>query len=1191
MGEEYTLGSHAIPIDGTPAQAFASHWPRASEIARNYALKNPLSTNEGIEADENNVIVLIAHLHSVANDPNFGLEGQQLSKTLAIKMLRNLIMGHYGQVGTLVKIGDVVIKEGDYDMALKGLMVIAYRYRHLLTDNDWKFIVDSLVPSELKGPHDPGLESYMIFPPESIPETENHMLVINSTKYLVNQMLFERTGDLKYNNTRNGLKTWLLRYMQTIAKHDFLEFNSRPYQRLSLHALLNLHEFAYDSSIQNAAQILLDYTMVKFAISSNHQRRVCPFRRLKEHVNLPSNAHNELLGPQKSGKDALIGFFLMYVGPTDINGEPIDKFQLDWSMEAIIAGLAAYRPPIAAYYLAMKRDIPKRAFQHRFYHGLRPKFPGTDDQAEGGVEIYYSSSSFLLSAGGMFLNSGYGGDEWFFINYKDTAIAQSTTLIPTNIDVKFADLIRFDPYPDERRAVNTAVHNGFACGANLRPYEKKVFSDSTPRSPSLSSHSGRLYLSWKGVDNQNLNISKVYTTDKLDIHGIEFLEDKVVLGDTSEQSPALASHNGRLYIAWKGAGNDNLNLMFSDDGVNFHGKITFNETSNHPPVLASHGGRLFLAWTGRGDGNLNVAKVILIGNTAGYFGIEGLENKIILDDTSEQSPALTSHNGRLYLAWKGAGNDNLNLMFSDNNGLTFHGKKTFNATSHHSPALASHSGRLFLAWTGRGDGNLNIAKVVLIGSTAGYFGIEDLEDQVVLDDTSEQSPALASHNGRLYLSWKGAGNDNLNLFSSLNGAFQMERWHFCNLTQLGLYVAIYRTSPAQPDQLDTQLDNLGLLYAYDRTVNSNPMDFETFKLLTKRRNASLPEKLEYGGHYVFHTADNHRFYFWLHPSLEKYRARIYRMDDVDLRADFSSLPLVEGPILNTPNGHDGLIEIRHPNCNAPLVLDFRNMENPTRQESMHICSKPWLDRAHASYMMAIRLIQSGRKNEAIGPTREAVQLYRQLGIIYDADVMIIVRYLLDLSFQLCYGAELCDEAVDTTHAALDLLEGFHPTPDKKKDYLELLVYVLYMMTIQLIQSGRKNEAVGPSRKAVQLYRQLGEMNGVDMIMLVRYLLDLSFQLCYGAGLCKEAVETTHTALDLLKGLQPPFNKKKEYLELLAYTLYIKAVWLQAVGRVNEAIKSARESVQVYRKLVEMDQYRFRPFLQSAEQLIVTLMHC
>ncbi|QQE89513.1 hypothetical protein [Azotobacter chroococcum] len=998
MSGDFPLDPPAI--NGSPSHAFASHRVRASAIARHYALAHPLDFM-GTAADENNTIRLIAHLQTVSDDPEFRVPGHELSRTLAPKVLGSLNKGH-GRLGTTVDadrgtflgFGYVLSgRDGDYDAALKGLIVIAYRYRHLLTDDAFKHILDELVPSFLPGSDVSSFEKYsldirltappwIIIPvPREAPETENHMLLISSTVYLVNQLFLDRTGERKYNNRVNGLTRWLLGYMQAIAKHDFLEFNARPYQRYSLHALLNLHEFARDDSIKVAAQILLDYIMVKFAISSNWQRRICPFRRLKENANRPDNLHNELLGAPGQGNDAVVGFFRMYAGPTDVNGAPLDKFPVSWGFEALIAGLAAYRPPPAAYILAMERDIP--AFQHRFYHGARPKLPESDDQADGGVEIYYHSPSFLLSAGGMFLNSGYGHDE--FTKYKQIGVAQSTTLLPTRADVKFADLIRFDPYPDERRATNTAVHRGFACGANLRPIEKKVFSDTTTHALSLAVHNGRLVLTWKGSGNENLNAAKVHTIEALGMDGIESLEEKVVLGDTSEQAPALASHNGRLFLGWKGAGNDNLNLMFSDDnGATFKGKITFSDTSYHAPALASHNGRLFLAWTGRGDGNLNVAKVALFANTAGDFGIEGLEGKVVLGDTSEQAPALASHNGRLFLGWKGAGNDNLNLMFSDDNGATFKGKITFSDTSYHAPALASHNGRLFLAWTGRGDGNLNVAKVALFANTAGGFGIEGLEGKVVLGDTSEQAPALASHNGRLFLGWKGAGNDNLNLMSSRDGHFQMGPWYF--IDRLGFYVAAYRTPPTQPDQLDTPLESLGLLYAMEK----GDMSFEDFKRLTLERNTTLPAKFEYGGHYTFHTADDHRFSFWLHPSLDKYTVRVVPMDEMHPAANFTTLPLVEGDYLRAPSGHDGFIEVRHPGCENPLVLDFRDLERPVRQENIGDCPEPWLERAHALFVYAQLLSNKGKHKEVQEALVERIKIYQQL-----ADVNVAGR---DLAF-------------------------------------------------------------------------------------------------------------------------------------------------------------------------------------------------
>jgi hypothetical protein len=659
-------------IDGSPAQAFASHKTRASAIAREYANRHPLEYIGWVVGDheynqddvkkglaptwsgklgEDQSIELIAHFQAASDDPEFKVQ-EERSITLAPKTLRKLNPGD-GQVGT----------SKDYDMALKGLMVIAYRYRKLLSDDDRNFILQKLVPDYLSGGHDYSIESHT-FLGFSYPETENHLLMIESSRYLVNQLLFSRTGDGKYDNVNNGLTKWLLGDMQTIAKHDFLEFSARPYARMSLHALFNLYEFAGDVSIRDAAQMLLDYTMVKFAVSSNRQRRVCPFRRHQHQINHAANQYNDLM--IESG-DQISNFFLMYSGPTDTNGNPGNLYPGGLTYNAVIAGPSSYRPPPAAYILAMKRDGP--AFQHRFYHGSRPKLIPEADVADGGVEIYYSSPSFLLTAGGMFLNSGYRFDEISGGSkraWEETARAQATTLLPTKAEVVFADLIRFEPYPDNlddpyavdpngtsfhATAVNIGVHSGFACGAHLRPSEKGTFRESSSNSPALAvrpgnpgepDDPGNLFLGWKGSGNPDLSVANVYATKKLGIDGVERLEGKVIPGDKSEEAPALAFHDGRLFMAWKDASNDTLNLMFSDDnGATFHGKKTFLEATSHKaPALASHAGSLFLAWTGRGEGKLNVAKVTLVGNTAGGFGIEGFEPWVPLGDTSDQAPAL-----------------------------------------------------------------------------------------------------------------------------------------------------------------------------------------------------------------------------------------------------------------------------------------------------------------------------------------------------------------------------------------------------------------------------------------------------------------------------------------------------------------------------------------------------------------------
>ena len=99
-----------------------------------------------------------------------------------------------------------------------------------------------------------------------------------------------------------------------------------------------------------------------------------------------------------------------------------------------------------------------------------------------------------------------------------------------------------------------------------------------------------------------------------------------MLGDTSQRGPALASHNGRLYLAWKGVGNNRLNLIFSDNNAaSFDGKTSFGDTSDNPPALAS-GRRLCWAWSGFGNQKLNVAKPRSAHNrTETRFGIRGTD--------------------------------------------------------------------------------------------------------------------------------------------------------------------------------------------------------------------------------------------------------------------------------------------------------------------------------------------------------------------------------------------------------------------------------------------------------------------------------------------------------------------------------------------------------------------------------------
>jgi hypothetical protein len=975
-----------VAPDASHGQAFATHKARGNGIARFFAETRHLKDIKPEQAGEDNVQTLIAHFHMLQLEPGFTPPGQEPSAVAAPAALRRLNRGN-GLVGT-----QGASTERDYDMALKGLVILLYRYRAQLGPDLFDFIMRELIPDHMVGGHSSSIEIVeQSFLNIDSPETENHLLMIESSRYLINQLRHDQTPDVRFNNNDNGLTTWLLRTMQTFLRHDFLEFNSRPYQRLALHPMLNLHEFARDALVRRAAQMVLDYTLTKFALSSSRGRRVAPYRRLQHRINHQANVRNYLYAD--SG-DQVAGFFLACTGHIGADGKPA-TFPDSQVFTGLLAGLAPYRPPPAAYILAMKQDNPSSL--HRFYHGNRPMLPA-GEAAEGGLEIYHHSPSFLITAGGSFLNSGYGSDEVDLFSkqaWEQTSRAQATSIMPTRADAGFCDLIRFEPYPDPRvdpyhddpedpdnhhtTGVNYGVVRNFAAGANMRPAEHKtVVEEASSAAPALAFHEGAMFVAWKGSGNDNLSVARVQGTTVMGIDGVEGIEQKVILGDTSDTSPAIASHGGRLFLAWKGSGNDELNIAVSTDaGRTFIGKKILSEESEFAPALASFNGRLYIAWTGL-DENLNVARVTVFANTAGGAGIEGIESKVTLDETSEAAPALCSHNGRLFLGWKGSGNDEINIAFSSD-GVGFGGKRILSDTSSHGPSLASHGGRLFISWKGSGNENLNVARLTLIGNTAGGFSIEGVADKITLAEISEEPPAIASWNELLFIGWKGESDDNLDFRVSRDGRFApVGPWIFVDRSALGYYVAAYRAAPTNPDQLVEPLDSLGFVYVVEKQdMDARDISFDGFKARVVRANMQLPATLDYGGRYQFTTIDGRTIGMWFEFIEQKFTPRVVDMSEPI--EDFTALPLVSGEFMRAPGGHDGLIEIRQPGCEAaPTVLDYRDAANPARDENRAGCPEPWIDRMQASFDASRRFLSAGRIREGLEARTEAAGLYDEL---------------------------------------------------------------------------------------------------------------------------------------------------------------------------------------------------------------------
>ena len=262
---------------------------------------------------------------------------------------------------------------------------------------------------------------------------------------------------------------------------------------------------------------------------------------------------------------------------------------------------------------------------------------------------------------------------------------------------------------------------------------KVILPETAIGAPALANFGDQhLVVAWTGTDSDHhLNIDT--STD-----GRSF-GNKVTLGDTSVDGPALAAGNGRLFFAWTGTdAQHHVNVMSSTDLHSFGNKVTLGETSFFGPALAFGNGRVFLAWTGTDSNHsLNVMY-----STDG----QNFTNKVTLGDNSLSAPGLAFIDGTLFLLWRGTdSNRSLNIMQSTD-GVHFANKVTLGDSSDHASALVKHSG-LWLTWTGRDAArSLNLMtgpQLSALGSKQTY------------SDTSIAAPALVDFRGETYLGWTG----------------------------------------------------------------------------------------------------------------------------------------------------------------------------------------------------------------------------------------------------------------------------------------------------------------------------------------------------------------------------------------------------------------------------------------------------
>ncbi|MDB5103401.1 MAG: hypothetical protein JWP91_1090 [Fibrobacteres bacterium] len=358
--------------------------------------------------------------------------------------------------------------QGDFDMSLLGctsLMGLFQDDRLLLTDATLIHLIKNVARTWGQTP-----KAFFDVVFVSVPETENHLFMTESSRFLTNQLIWENGRKLPQlialrdsliqsgegmDNSQGSLKTLLLKVMQQTMRKGFFEFNAQIYQRFTIHALDNLYSFAHDSAMVDGAGCLLDYLSAVFAFQSYDAIRYGPFRRSSEVYDENGLIEN----------DAACSFFGMQSGA--FAWDPVSRRGL-WHSHVAHASMALYsavlRYRVPAPILAYMRDRPAE-----YRAEIRSAYAGKGSRRRA-TEIYYGSRHFLLTAGGRY--ETYAGPNfptyryWFSdAPWVYDVITRSGSLIldprkerPSEVK----DILHFRG--SQWRANNMAIHRNFLYG-------------------------------------------------------------------------------------------------------------------------------------------------------------------------------------------------------------------------------------------------------------------------------------------------------------------------------------------------------------------------------------------------------------------------------------------------------------------------------------------------------------------------------------------------------------------------------------------------------------------------------------------------------------------------------------------------------------------------------------------------------
>ena len=232
--------------------------------------------------------------------------------------------------------------------------------------------------------------------------------------------------------------------LRNYLRDDFAEYNAKPYQEETRHALLNLCSYAYDTEVRLGSRVVLDYISAHIAISSNDLRRMVPFRRRNDMENKHTKQIEHEPGfmdinllQDSHGAHLMAAHFALLTGNTRAYQRSDGEGDRPWNwaitpnfgQELTLEALSRYRLPPSVHDLFIN-DLHRRFFQRIHRHPLEE--PGQQRNCEN-MEIYSGSPSYLVTAGGKPANYVIPGLLGFGVDDSNIGVAMPTSFMPTGL--------------------------------------------------------------------------------------------------------------------------------------------------------------------------------------------------------------------------------------------------------------------------------------------------------------------------------------------------------------------------------------------------------------------------------------------------------------------------------------------------------------------------------------------------------------------------------------------------------------------------------------------------------------------------------------------------------------------------------------------------------------------------------------